>query len=725
MKRLLIASCAAFLSVASFAASGHPDSSTPPPKQPGGSQYPTAHRSDHVDTYFGVKVADPYRWMENIDSPDVQKWIAAENALTLPYLKKLPGQTWLKDRLTKLWKYERYGVPLQRGGRFFYTHNDGLQDQDVLFVAERPEAEGKVLLDPNTFSKDGTVALARWTPSWNGKLLAYGTSDGGTDWTTFHVVDVDSGTKLDDLIRFTKFTDVSWAHDDGGFYYSRYPLDAEGHADESKAVSVFFHKLGTPQSSDREIYALPKEPKHDPYAMVTEDGGYLIVDVQQGYDSNAIHVIPLKEGKPGAAIRLFDQWDALYRFVGNKGSLLYFSTTRNAPRGRVIAVDLRHPDPDQWTEVVPEQSETLSEAEYTGGEFFAQYLEDAHSRIRVWGADGEHLRDVELPGLGSAAGFAGPDDAKVTFYSYTSFTTPPTIYQYDIASGKSSIDRKPDVPVKDLDSFEVQQVFYPSKDGTKIPMFIVHRKGLKLDGTAPTLLYGYGGFDISLTPTYSLARIVWLEMGGVYAMPNLRGGGEYGEAWHEAGTKLHKQNVFDDFIAAAKYLEKEGYTSPSRLAISGASNGGLLIGAVLNQQPQLFGAALPAVGVMDMLRYQTASANAEGWSSDFGKSTDSREMFEALRAFSPVHNTREKGCFPPTLITTADHDNRVVPWYSFKYAAAMQHAQSCANPVLIRIETRAGHGAGKPTWMKIEEIADEYAFLAKALGIPMPPQTKP
>lgn len=720
MNRLLTLSCTVVLGATVLAGcSKSPEPESPSP-QASAMDYPDAPRSDHTDKYFGETVHDPYRWMEQIDSPDVQQWIQAENKLSLPYLKQLPGQDWLKNKLTRLWKYERYGVPFERGGKFFYTHNDGLQDQSVLFVADSADAKGKVLLDPNTFSKDGTVALARWTPSWNGKYLAYGTSDGGTDWTSFHVIDVDTGKKLDDTIRYTKFTSVAWAHDNNGFYYSRYPLDAQGNADDSKAVNVFFHQLGTPQAEDKLVYALPDEPKHDPYATVTEDGNYLIINVEQGYNSNAIHYLPLNGESAGKPVRLFDKWDALYTFLGNDGPVFYFSTTNDAPKSRVIAVDTRHPAPDNWTEVVPEQAETLSETHYTGGQFFAEYLKDAHSLIRVYNTSGKHVRDVQLPGLGSAGGFKGPENTKETFYSYTSFTSPPTIYRYAIDSGKSSVYRKTDVPVDNLDEFTVDQVFYTSKDGTKVPMFIVHKKGLKLDGNNPTLLYGYGGFDISLTPYYSPSRIVWLEMGGVYAMPNLRGGGEYGEAWHQAGTKLQKQNVFDDFIAAAKYLEDKGYTKPSKLAIQGASNGGLLIGATLTQQPQLFGAALPAVGVMDMLRYQTASANAAGWSSDYGTAEDSKEMFEALRAYSPVHNAKNNKCYPPTLITTADHDNRVVPWHSFKFAAAMQHAQQCANPVLIRVETRAGHGAGKPTWMVIEEIADEYAFLVKSLDMPVP-----
>ncbi|HET7588523.1 MAG TPA: prolyl oligopeptidase family serine peptidase [Gammaproteobacteria bacterium] len=721
MTKLLVPACVALLAVtvAGCASTFASRTNTNTNVAKATMNYPEARRSDHVDTYFGTEVHDPYRWMEDVDSPEVQQWVAAENAVTQPYLDQLAGQDWLKQRLTELWQYERWGVPIERGGKYFYTHNDGLQDQSVLFVADDLGQAGRVLIDPNHFRADATNSLARWTPSWDGTLLAYAVSNGGSDWTTLHVRNVETGKDLPDVIDYTKFTSAAWTHDNSGFYYSRYPSDGEGRADDSKPVSIYYHALGTPQSEDRQVYALPETPERNPYATVTEDGDYLIINVEHGYNANAVYYKKLGEAD-AQVVRLLDDWDALYTFIGNDGAVFYFATTNDAPRGRVIAVDIRSPDPKHWRTIIPEQAETLSSVHFTGGMFFAEYLKDAHSLVRVYNHYGDHVRDVDLPGLGSAGGFAGPSDATQTFYAYTSFTTPPAIYRYDIASGKSDIYRDTKVPVDDLNSFEVEQVFYTSKDGTRVPMFIVHRKGLKLDGNNPTLLYGYGGFDISLTPYYSPARMAWLEMGGVFAMANLRGGGEYGEAWHLAGTRLNKQNVFDDFIYAAKYLESHGYTRPDKLAIHGASNGGLLIGAVLTQQPQLFGAALPAVGVMDMLRYQTANANAAGWASDYGTSHDSKAMFEALYAYSPVHNAEPGTCYPPTLITTADHDNRVAPWNSFKFAAAMQHAQSCDNPMLIRIETRAGHGAGKPTWMVIEEIADQYAFLVHALDMPVP-----
>ncbi|HET7307821.1 MAG TPA: prolyl oligopeptidase family serine peptidase [Gammaproteobacteria bacterium] len=720
-KMLVPALIAVFAAVTVAGCAWKPAQPTAPNADNNVMTYPQARRSDRVDTYFDVDVPAPYQWMENLDSPEVQQWVKAENALTMPYLKNLPGQDWIKQRLTSLWKYERWSVPFERGGEYFYSHNDGLQDQSVLYVTEDPAKAGRVLIDPNKFRADATNSLARWMPSWDGKLIAYAVSNGGSDWTTLHVRNVATGEDLPDVIDYTKFTDAAWAPDNSGFYYSRYPVGPDGKADGSKPVSIYFHKLGTPQSADREIYALPDHPKQQPYASVTEDGQYLIINVEEGYNANAVYYKAL--GKPDAqVVKLLDDWDALYTYIGNDGPVFYFETTNDAPRGRVIAIDVRSPAPEDWRTIIPEQAETLSAVHYTGGEFFAEYLKDAHSLVRVYDHFGDHLHDVDLPGLGSAGGFEGPANAKQTFYMYTSFTTPPTIYRYDIASGTSTVYRKPDVAVDDLDSFVVDQVFYHSKDGTRVPMFIVHKKGLKLDGNNPTLLYGYGGFDISLTPYYSPARLAWLEMGGVFAMANLRGGGEYGQAWHLAGTKLNKQNVFDDFIYAAKYLESHGYTNPHKLAIHGASNGGLLIGAVLTQQPQLFGAALPAVGVMDMLRYQTANANAAGWASDYGTSHDSKKMFEALYAYSPVENTRPGTCYPPTLITTADHDNRVAPWNSYKFAARMQHAQGCDNPVLIRIETRAGHGAGKPTWMQIEEIADQYAFLVHALDMPVPGQ---
>jgi prolyl oligopeptidase len=551
----------------------------------------------------------------------------------------------------------------------------------------------------------------------DGRLLAYSVQDAGSDWRIWKVREVATGKDTADELRQTKFTGVSWSRDSRGFYYSRYPLGPDGAADDHKTVAVWYHRLGTLQAEDRRVYDLGY-PTRDPYATVTEDGRYLVVAVEDGYETNALHYLPLRPGQEppeGLPVPLLDAWDALYTFLGNDGPVLYVQTTKDAPRSRVVAVDLRQPGPTTWKTIVPEVAEPLDQASQVGGHIVAQYLQDAHSLVKVFDLAGRPVREVALPGLGAATGFSGHPDRPETFYSFTGFTTPATVYRYDVATGLSELFRQPKVPA-DLGAYETEQVFYPSKDGTRVPLFLVHKKGLARDGSHPVLLYGYGGFKISQTPIYDVRIIVWLEQGGVFAQAGLRGGGEYGEAWHQAGTRLRKQNVFDDFIAAAEYLVREKYTTSARLAILGGSNGGLLIGAVLNQRPELFGAAWPEVGVMDMLRYHTASANARQWSSEFGLS-ENPEDFQGLRAYSPYHNIRAGACYPPTLVTTADHDDRVMPWHSFKYAARLQEAQGCANPVLIRVETRAGHGSGKPIWMQIEELADGLAFLVKALGV--------
>lgn len=680
-------------------------------------QYPETKRGDVVDDYHGTKVPDPYRWMEDLDSPEVRTWVAAQNALAEPWLERIPERTAIIERMTELWNYERYSIPFKEGGRYFYKRNDGLQNHGVLYVTDSPGEPGRVLLDPNTFSEDGTISLSQATPSPDGKLLAYAVSDGGSDWRQWRVRDIETGEDLPDLLLHTKFTGVSWARDSSGFYYSRYPLGENGEADGSKPVSVWFHEAGTPQAEDTQVYALD-HPSWNPYATVSEDGKFLVITVWEGYFANAVHYMTLDEGH-GPAVELLTEWDALYNFLGSRGNELIFQTTNDAPNGRVIAIDVGKPEPGNWREIVPQREQALEASSIVGGHVVAQYLKDAQSQVAIMTLDGEHVRNVELPGIGSVGGFNGHPDDPETFFAFTSFTVPDRIYRYDVASGERALFREDKVKA-DLSQYVTRQVFFESKDGTRVPMFVIHRTDAKLGGNNPTLLYGYGGFNVSLTPAFSVARTAWLEMGGVLAVANLRGGGEYGEAWHRAGTKLDKQNVFDDFIAAAEKLVAMNYTRPAKLAIQGGSNGGLLVAAVLNQRPDLFGAALPAVGVMDMLRYHTPSANARAWSSDYGLSENPRE-FEALHAYSPYHNVREDVCYPPTLVTTADHDDRVVPWHSYKYTAAMQTAQAkqadCDNPVLIRIETRAGHGAGKPTWMVIENIADQWAFLAEALDM--------
>jgi prolyl oligopeptidase len=676
--------------------------------------YPQTERGEVVDTYFGDEVADPYRWLEDLDGDATAAWVEAQNAISFPYLEAIPQREAIKKRLTELWNYERYGTPEKEGGRYFYERNDGLQNQDVLYVADAIDADPRVLIDPNTFSEDATVALSSWVPSPDGKWLAYSTSDGGTDWKTWRIRNVDTGEDLDDAVSRCKFTGASWSADSIGFYYSRYPARENGTGDGSKTISVYFHRRATAQEEDEHIYTIPGDTTKNPYATATRDGRWLIITNHHGYNANDVYYLPLATGvfEP---LPIFDQWDARYNFVGNDGRTLFFWTNKDAPKGRVIAVDLGRRSAGTPREIVVEADETLSSVDFVGGTLICQYLRDAHSVVRLYGIDGAVIREVELPGMGTVQGFSGHGDDPETFYSYTDFTTPTAIYRYVVGSDESTLFASPAPPV-DLSGYEAKQIFFESKDGTRVPMFIVHTTGIALDGQNPTLLYGYGGFNSSRTPSYRTTRMVWLEMGGVLAIANLRGGGEYGRAWHLAGTKFQKQNVFDDFIAAAEWLIANGYTSTPKLAIQGGSNGGLLVGAVITQRPDLFGAALPAVGVLDMLRYHTPSANARQWASDYGLA-ENEDEYRALRAYSPYHNITESACYPPTLITTADHDDRVVPWHSFKFAAAMQHAQGCANPILIRVETRAGHGAGKPTWMQIEVAADQWAFLVKALDM--------
>ncbi|HEX4025941.1 MAG TPA: prolyl oligopeptidase family serine peptidase [Steroidobacteraceae bacterium] len=696
--------------------------------------YPPAERGAVVDDYFGTRVADPYRWLEQLDSRQTRSWAVAQNRLSQPWLMALPQRAWIQRRLGALVDYPHFGVPVHEGARYFFTYNSGRQNQSALYVAgELPVAEhlpplARVLLDPNTLSADATVSLSDFVPDPQGRRVAYALSDAGSDWSSWHVRDAVSGRDLPDLIRFTKFTTVSWARDGSGFYYSRYPVRADGSGDDQRQAVIYFHRLGEPQSLDRLIYAVTDHPTRVPYGTVTDDGRYLVVNVGEGTLVDGIVVLPLTasgarlqraaDGAAPAPIRLLYRFDGMYTFIGSEGDELYFTTTAAAPRTRIIAVDVRDPRPAAWRTVVPQTADVLSQASLVGGHLIAVYLHDAHSLVRVYDRRGGAERDIALPGLGSVAGFQGHDYDRETSFSYTDFFTPPRILRYTLASGVVAALWTPALPA-DLSPYVTEQVFYTSRDGTRVPMFLVHRRGLARDGRAPVMLYGYGGFDIALTPAYSATALSWLMMGGVYAVANLRGGSEYGEAWHLAGSRLHKQNTFDDFIAAAQYLIRERYTQPARLAISGASNGGLLIGAVMTQRPDLFGAALPAVGVLDMLRYQTASANARQWASDYGTSDDAAD-FRALYAYSPYQNVRRGTCYPPTLVTTADHDNRVVPWNSYKFAAALQWAQGCEHPVLIRIETRAGHGAGKPLWMQIEDYADQWAFAAEALGMPVP-----
>ncbi len=683
--------------------------------------YPAAERGDVVDDYFGTKVADPYRGLEQLDSEQTKRWVDAQNALTRPILEKLPTREWVKRRLTQLWSYERYGVIHKAGAHYYFTRNDGKQNQSVLYVTEDLGSAGKPLFDPNAAAQDATISLAEYQPSPNGEIVAYAVSDGGTDWQIWNFRRASDGKDVDGGLRRTKFWGVSWARDGSGVYYSLYPARADGRGDDAGRPDVYFHKLGEPQERDRLIYKVKNNPTRLPQPNVTEDGRYLVITITDGDFLNGVDVLEL--GKPGAQPRpLFDKWDAYYTFIGGKGDELYFHTTKDAPNARVIAVNPKHPQPSAWRTVIPVADMALESAYYVGGRIIAQYLKDAHNSVRLFETSGKPAGEISLPGLGTTEGFPGDSSDQETFFAYADYVTPASIYRFEPATNTATLWRKANLPAK-TDDFVTEQVFYNSKDGTRVPMFITHKREMKKDGNQPTLLYGYGGFNAAATPTFRAQFLAWLEMGGVVAEASIRGGGEYGEAWHLAGTRTHKQNVFDDFIAAAEYLIHENYTSPKRLAIHGRSNGGLLVGAVLVQRPDLFGAALPTVGVLDMLRYHTASANARQWSTDYGLSENAEE-FKAQFAYSPLHNLKEGACYPPTLITTADHDDRVVPWHSFKFAATLQRAQGCANPVLIRVETRAGHsGAGgpsKPVWMQIEDFADQWAFVAQALGMPVP-----
>jgi prolyl oligopeptidase len=677
--------------------------------------YPPSHPDPTVvDVYHGQAVPDPYRWLEDLDSERTRAWIEAQNQLTFDYLQRIPARQRLLERLTQLWNYEKYSQPFKEGGRYFYFKNDGLQNQSVLYTQESLEAEARVLLDPNTLSEDGTVALSGIAISRDGRYLAYGLSRSGSDWQEWKVRDIETGEDLPDHLRWIKFSGASWTPDGQGFFYSRYDEPPPGREYESANYfqKLYYHRLGTPQSEDLLVYHRPDQKEWGFAGGVTEDGNYLIISVWRGTDpKNLLFYKDLRDPN-SPVVELIREFEAEYSFVGNDGSRFWLLTDLDAPRRRLVAIDLDNPG--QVQEVIPEAEETLQGVSLINNQFVAFYLKDAHTQIKTFALDGTYLGAIPLPGLGSASGFGGKRYDTETFYTFTSFTTPPTIYRYDFTTGRSTLFRQPQVDF-DPQAYEVQQVFYPSKDGTRIPMFLVHRRGLARTGDHPTLLYGYGGFGISLTPSFSVGLVAWLEMGGVYAQPNLRGGGEYGEAWHQAGTKLNKQKVFDDFIAAAEWLVANGYTNPSKLAISGGSNGGLLVGACLTQRPDLFAAALPAVGVFDMLRFHKFTIGW-AWISEYGSPEDPEE-FKALYAYSPLHNLKPGTAYPATLITTADHDDRVVPAHSFKFAAALQAAQGGSQPILIRIDTKAGHGAGKPTTKLIEETADRWAFLVEVLGI--------
>jgi prolyl oligopeptidase len=678
--------------------------------------YPQTQKLPQTDNYHGTQVADPYRWLENPDTPETQAWVENQNQLTFGYLSQIPARDRLRERLTKLWNFEKYGIPFRQGERFFYFKNDGLQNQSVLYTQRSLTDPATVLLDPNTLSPDGTVALGGLAISEDGKLMAYGLSASGSDWQEWKVRDIETGQDLADQIKWVKFSGAAWTHDGRGFFYSRYdePSAKSKLEDVNYFQKLYYHRLGTPQSEDVLIYDRPDQKDWGFNGNVSEDGRYLIISVWLGTDPRNLVFYKDLTDPAAPVVELISSFEASYSFTDNEGSRFLFNTNLDAPRCRVIEIDVAQPARSTWKEVIPQAAETLEGVGMLNQQLVASYLKDAQNQVKIFSLKGEFVREVILPGIGSVGGFGGERKDTETFYSFTSFTVPTTIYRYNLVTNESTVFRRPQVDFNP-DDYETHQVFYPSKDGTQVPMFIVHKKGLKLDGSNPTYLYGYGGFGVSLTPGFSVGIQVWLEMGGIYAMPNLRGGGEYGEEWHQAGTKLNKQNVFDDFIAAAEWLIAHDYTTPKKLAIGGGSNGGLLVGACMTQRPDLFGAALPAVGVMDMLRFHKFTIGW-AWVSEYG-TPDNPEEFRALYAYSPLHNLKPGTAYPATLITTADHDDRVVPAHSFKFAAALQANHKGDRPVLIRVETKAGHGAGKPTAKLIEEGADKWAFLVRTLGM--------
>jgi prolyl oligopeptidase len=683
--------------------------------------YPDTRRGEVVDTWHGIEVPDPYRWLEGDvrEHADVSDWVDAQNEVTFAHLGAIPERDAIRQRLEELWNYPKTGTPIKVGGVYYFTRNDGLQNHSVWYAADALDAEPRVLLDPNTWSDDGTVAISGSSFSRDGRYLAYGVSEGGSDWKTWKVRDLSTGKDLPESIEWSKFSGAAWMPDGSGFYYARYEQPAEGEAMQAanENQSLWFHRTNTPQSEDVLVHRDPTQPHWGWSPSVSDDGRWLVVHVWRGGDENQVMVQDL--ARTGSSLQpLIDDFEDEWSYVGNRGGMLLFKTSNEAPLGRLVSINMDTTDANRgWKTVIPESKDTLRGVSHVGDALAASWMRDASSRISVHDMSGRHVRDITLPGLGAASGLSGWPDDPETFYSYTSYISPPAIFRHDLGTDASELWRATEVDF-DPALYTVKQVFYQSKDGTIVPMSIAHRKDLERTGDLPTLLYGYGGFSIPLMPSFSASRLAWMEMGGVLAVANLRGGGEYGRAWHQAGTKLDKQNVFDDFIAAAEWLVRNGYTNPDKLAIQGGSNGGLLVGAVMSQRPDLVAAALPAVGVMDMLRYPQFTIG-RAWIPDFGDPNIAEE-FSALHAYSPYHNLTPGTTYPATLITTADTDDRVVPGHSFKFAAALQHAQSKAAdapPVLIRVDRKAGHGAGKPTSMRIDEIADKWAFLVDALDV--------
>ncbi len=685
--------------------------------------YPETEKSETVDNYNGVSVSDPYRWLEDTYSPKTEAWVKRENAVTQAYLEQIPARKAIKTRLTELWNYERCNVPVKRGERLFFTKNDGLQNQNVLYVQDLPKGQARVLLDPNKLSSDGTVDLANYEISDDGKLLAYGLAASGSDWQIWHIKDVNTGEDRPDLLKWIKNGESAFTLDGKGLYYSRYDEPAPG--TEMQAANyyqkLFFHKLGTLQSEDKLIFERKddKEISLDP--MISDDGKYLTVIESKGTSPKYGILVQDLSDAANKLVEIFPVGKAMYQPVGNVGTTFYFLSDEEAPKGRLLTVDLKNLSAGNQpagsfatTELIKETGDTLEEASIIDNKLICRYLKDAYNVVKIDDLKGQFERQLALPGFGTASGFAGKQTDKDTYYLYTSFNSPATIFHYNLADGSQTVFFKPKCKFNG-DDFTTEQVFYQSKDGTKVPMFVSYKKGLKKDGNNPTYLYGYGGFKISLTPSFSASNLFWMESGGILAIPTLRGGGEYGEAWHEGGMKKNKQNVFDDFIAAGETLIKEKYTSKEKLAIGGGSNGGLLVGACETQRPDLFAAAVPAVGVMDMLRFNKFTVGW-GWTQEYG-TPENADDFKILYAYSPLHHIKKGTCYPATLVTTADHDDRVVPGHSFKFAAAMQAAQGCSNPILIRIDSKAGHGHGKSTEKVIDEATDKWAFLFKELNV--------
>ncbi len=677
--------------------------------------YPQAKKGDSVDVYFGNKVADPYRWLEDDNSEETAEWVTAENEITNAYLSKIPFRDKLEERLTKIWNYPKYGVPFNKGDNYFFFKNDGVQNQSVMYIQKDLNDEPKVLLDPNTLSDDGTVALSSLAISKDGKYLAYGISRGGSDWNEIYVMNIETRETLVDHINWVKFSGISWKGE--GFFYSSYDEPKEGDelSGQNRFHKVYYHILGTLQKQDLLIFEDTENPLRNFGAYLTEDEKYLLISETESTSGNSLYAAKLEDLTDIKFVKIAEGFDYDYQIIDNIGDELLMLTNHKAPNQKLIKTKYNNADPANWKEVIPEKENVLETVSLVGEMIFTQYLKDASSKAYFYKLDGTFERELELPAIGTLSGFNGEKNKNTAFYGFTSFTFPSSVYKYDVTSGKSELMHKSDVDFNP-ENYITNQVFYESKDGTKIPMFIVHKKGIKMNGKNPTMLYAYGGFNISLSPSFSISRVPFLENGGIYVMANLRGGGEYGEDWHEAGTKLQKQNVFDDFIYAAKYLIKNKYTSSEKLAIIGGSNGGLLVGACMTQEPDLFKVAIPIVGVMDMLRYHNFTIGW-AWAADYGRSDDSEEMFKYLHGYSPLHNIKKGVDFPATLAITADHDDRVVPAHTFKFMATLQENDGGKNPVLIRVETKAGHGAGKPTDKQISEAADMYGFIMYNLGM--------